>query len=280
MSNTPVIHQLRSGTAAAWTAANPVLREGEIGWEVDTKRVKVGDGVTAWADLEYGHLNSNPRTLESLGFSLAAGYSVQQGEVAWNVDEQTLDLGLGGGVVNQIGQEVQLLCRNGTGSTINDGTVVMFIGTIGNSGRLLVAPMVSDGSLPGYVLLGVATASGAAGEDFFVTVFGKVRGINTSAWAEGTVLWCDPAVPGGLTAIEPHAPSLKLAVAAVISSKNNGILMVRATAGDRLQDLHDVEANGSKSDGDLIHWSDSSSRWEPTDRLTLLEQRVTALEGN
>jgi hypothetical protein len=45
--------QHRRGTAARWTAANPVLRAGEIGVETDTVKLKVGDGETAWNSLPY-----------------------------------------------------------------------------------------------------------------------------------------------------------------------------------------------------------------------------------
>ena len=43
----------RRGTAAEWTAANPVLAAGEIGFETDTTKFKFGDGTTAWADITY-----------------------------------------------------------------------------------------------------------------------------------------------------------------------------------------------------------------------------------
>ena len=46
--------QLRRGTASEWTAANPILAQAEIGLETDTNSFKVGDGVTAWASLNYG----------------------------------------------------------------------------------------------------------------------------------------------------------------------------------------------------------------------------------
>ena len=46
--------QLRRGTASAWTAANPILADGEIGIESDTDLFKIGDGSTAWASLSYG----------------------------------------------------------------------------------------------------------------------------------------------------------------------------------------------------------------------------------
>lgn len=50
---TNVCIQLRNDTAANWTAANPVLCQSEMGVENDTHKLKIGDGVTAWNDLEY-----------------------------------------------------------------------------------------------------------------------------------------------------------------------------------------------------------------------------------
>jgi hypothetical protein len=45
--------QLRNGTAAQWTAANPTLAAGEVGIESDTRKQKFGDGTTAWNSLSY-----------------------------------------------------------------------------------------------------------------------------------------------------------------------------------------------------------------------------------
>jgi hypothetical protein len=52
--------QLRRGTATAWTTANPVLANGEIGVESDTDLFKIGDGSTAWASLSYGGIQGAP----------------------------------------------------------------------------------------------------------------------------------------------------------------------------------------------------------------------------
>lgn len=43
----------RRGTAAEWTAADPILAAGEIGFETDTSKFKFGDGSTAWSSLPY-----------------------------------------------------------------------------------------------------------------------------------------------------------------------------------------------------------------------------------
>lgn len=55
--------QLRRGTAAQWTAANPVLTEGEPGFETDTGKFKIGDGLTHWNSLYY-----RPRFITDLGW--------------------------------------------------------------------------------------------------------------------------------------------------------------------------------------------------------------------
>jgi hypothetical protein len=45
--------QQRRGTASQWTSANPILNAGEMGWESDTNKFKIGDGTNHWADLDY-----------------------------------------------------------------------------------------------------------------------------------------------------------------------------------------------------------------------------------
>ena len=45
--------KLRRDTAANWLEANPILANGETGFETDTRMMKLGDGATRWADLKY-----------------------------------------------------------------------------------------------------------------------------------------------------------------------------------------------------------------------------------
>ena len=49
--------QQRRGTAAQWISTNsnqgPVLNSGEIGFESDTGKFKIGDGVNHWVNLPY-----------------------------------------------------------------------------------------------------------------------------------------------------------------------------------------------------------------------------------
>lgn len=45
--------QFRRGTTTEWTAADPVLLAGEMGYDSTLNLIKIGDGATIWSELEY-----------------------------------------------------------------------------------------------------------------------------------------------------------------------------------------------------------------------------------
>jgi hypothetical protein len=45
--------QLRRDTALNWTNTNPTLSQGEVGFETDSYKIKIGDGTTDWINLPY-----------------------------------------------------------------------------------------------------------------------------------------------------------------------------------------------------------------------------------
>lgn len=56
--------QFRRDTTANWSAANPVLSQGEVGLDTTLNIFKIGNGVTAWNSLSVA--SSSPTTTESL----------------------------------------------------------------------------------------------------------------------------------------------------------------------------------------------------------------------
>jgi hypothetical protein len=77
--------QLRRDTAANWTSANPTLSSGELGYETDTGKFKIGNAAgTAWASLSYaavtayGDLSGTPSayTLPTATTSVLGGVKV------------------------------------------------------------------------------------------------------------------------------------------------------------------------------------------------------------
>ena len=45
--------QVKRGLSTRWEIKNPVLASGEPGYELDTHKLKIGDGSTRWLDLPY-----------------------------------------------------------------------------------------------------------------------------------------------------------------------------------------------------------------------------------
>lgn len=161
----------------------------------------------------------------------------QPGTLCWNKEDMTLNLHHPQGSRQQIGQEQYYPpVRNLTGSDIPNGTVVMFAGAEeDNSSRLLIGPMIANGTYPSVYTMGVVTAPIANGADGFVTYFGYVNDLDTSMWNKGDILYADPAVPGGMTNVKPTSPNACVVIAAVVHKHATlGRIMVRPTIEQRM----------------------------------------------
>ena len=81
--------QIRRGTAAQWTSANPVLSAGEQGFETDTGKFKIGTGSTAWTGLPYA---AGTGTVTSIvaGTGLSGGTITTSGTIAIDSTVATL----------------------------------------------------------------------------------------------------------------------------------------------------------------------------------------------
>ena len=180
-------------------------------------------------------------TNDKVSFDLNPTVTLNQGDLSWNTNEGTLNLGLANGSALQVGQENIRLVRNTTGVTIPNGTVVMFDGTIGASGRVKVKPFTAT---PGshHLVYGIATQDILTGTDGIITIDGKVRGINTTGstvgetWLDGDVLYVKPNDAGKLTKVEPIGLDIKMPIATVIHSHHaSGVLEVRVLPIDENQ---------------------------------------------
>jgi hypothetical protein len=211
---------------------------------VTVNTIDVGGVLTPWVDLDTSYSNGNII-----------------GRVSWDQDNATMDVGLNGTTVLKVGQDDMWYVKNQSGSTIPKGTAVMAVGTLGASGRILVAPMVSNGTISPKYLLGITAEAIPNGIDGYVLAKGKLRQINTSAYTNGQVLWCSPTVPGALTATEPQAPNLKLPIAFVVNAANNGTLAIRTTAGATLSEDNQVQF-GTLANNDVLTYISANGRWQ------------------
>lgn len=81
--------QVRRGTASSWTSTNPTLYAGEIGFETDSGRIKIGDGTTAWTSLDY---NAVVPTGFLAGSGLSVSVAADGSTVTYSLSDPTIQV--------------------------------------------------------------------------------------------------------------------------------------------------------------------------------------------
>jgi hypothetical protein len=191
--------QVRRDTAANWTSTNPTLSQGEIGFETDTYKIKIGNGSSAWAALAY--------------FS-AAGLSAAQG-ITFVGDDSS-------GTRISDGETVQIKGA-GTVTTSMTGDILTITGTASGSNILTV---VGDDST-GVTLNSGETIKIAGGTGITTAVSGDVLTITGVPQATMTFVGDDST---GTTL--NNGETLKVAGGTGITTAIAGdVLTITATGG-------------------------------------------------
>lgn len=185
--------------------------------------------------------------------------------VQWNMDDGTMDVGLYGGSVLQVGQELHYYAKNTSGATIANGSPVIVTGTLGASGKLTIGLALGDGSVPQRYFIGAATQDIANNAFGYVTAFGLLRGFNTSAFSDGDLLYVSPTTAGTWTQTRPAAPAWREPQAIVIHAATNGSIFVRASKEETLDGLGDVTLS-SPASGQLLSYN--GTIWVNTGTVT------------
>ena len=71
--------QIRRDTSSNWTSNNPILLQGEFGYELNTGYAKIGDGQTAWTALDYFGGTGPTGPTGSTGVTGSTGFGVPTG---------------------------------------------------------------------------------------------------------------------------------------------------------------------------------------------------------
>jgi hypothetical protein len=251
--------------------ASGALDTGEFGYNTNTSIPYIGNG-TGNAATEIISNSSTAQTKvgafttqgklggEYLELETLTGSSPTAGQLTYDTDTGTFRAGIYGDYVLDLGEKSVFFIENVSGSTIAKGAVVGFAGAAGD--HLRGSAFTADSSANPNYIMGIADQSIPNNGFGFVVHFGKVRGIDTSAYAPGTLLYASAATAGAFTSTEPTAPNLKLPIGAVVSQNgSSGIIQVRMKTGERLSTLHDVNIS-SANNGHILIYDNSDGRWE------------------
>ena len=167
-----------------------------------------------------------------IDFNTAYTTPVTQGQVGWDGTFNSLALGMvGGNVIQHIGEDTYIYVK--ASAAITKGQVVMFTGSVGSSGVATAAP--STGVTNGQTIIGVAAENMALNGFGLIQTYGELRSVNTSAFADGDILYYNSAVTGGFTTTYPASGPI-VTVAAVLNggSAGGGVITIRVSVTQRL----------------------------------------------
>lgn len=135
-----------------------------------------------------------------LQFDTLTPGSDNPGRLRWNPTDGTLNLqGKDGKVTLQLGQESVQVVKNASSSALLNGRIVRITGSSG--GRMTIDYADNSTVIGATGVIGVLTQTIPAGQEGYVTTYGIVRDVDTSAWAAGAPLYLNGA--GTVTTVRP-----------------------------------------------------------------------------
>lgn len=230
-------------------------------------------------------ITGNISTVTYIDFDLDSVPANTEGRLFWNNEDNTLDIAHSEAFKSAVNQTAVVPpCLNNSGVTISKGSFVMATGSQGD--KITIAKAVTNGTIPPQYMLGIAAENIAVGQEFsHVITTGIVRGINTSIWPVGTVLYPDPSVPGGLTSVLPTAPNLKTPIAIVLRQHaNTGRIYVRMTWSSGLGITDSNVQISNVQDQNVLQYNALLQVWQNTQDLylngELSHKGLVPTEGN
>lgn len=194
-----------------------------------------------------------------LQFNTAATVTPALGKIWWD-GGTTVNVGMTANVTGHALEDAYFYIK--ASSAITKGEVIMFTGSVGASGVATGAP--ATGVTDGSYIMGVAAEDIASNGFGLVQFQGTLRGVNTTGFTDGDILWYNPAVTGGLTKTKPSAPNVKVQIAATVNggSSGGGVILIRVNAGSVLGGTDSNVQFGTLSNGDLIQYDSTVQYWK------------------
>ena len=199
----------------------------------------------------------------SIEFDLLNPDAEADGKLLYDPDLETLIFITANGNKIALGS-VYYPIINKTGSTINAGTLVKWIGAEGDRLKVSAFDPSTDDEL---TLLGIVEKTISHEDEGIAVAIGYFKGIDTSTYTLQTILYAS-STAGELTDVPPSLPAKTIPIAAVKTVSANGSIFVRPTAYHHLSDSHDVTIT-TPANNDLLAYNSTTGQWVNTNDPTV-----------
>lgn len=205
-------------------------------------------------DLSLG--NNNILNISKLLFNVANLIAPVEGEINWNADDGTLQIGLPGGeAILQLGQEQHFRVKNGSGDTLTNGTILRISGASGSRAEVDKAATTPQATSGAIAMITETVGNNQIG---YMTTFGAVRGLNTAAFTAGDRMFLSDTA-GEFTNVLPAATSRKVFIGICLRAHaTEGSILLSPINIFFLGELSGVEFTNLQV-GDLPTWD--GTKW-------------------
>lgn len=225
--------------------------------------------------VNYMYTTGTNSNITLIKFNLSAPTaSFAQGQMGWDLAEDSLSIGYPYGATLQIGKETYKEVTNLDSITLVEGTPVSIVSASGNR-EAVMRTNISD-PVSAYAYIGITTTSIAPNNKGLVTIVGDVHNLNTDNFTEGAPVYVSKT--GTLTQTLPTAPDFFINAGTVtVKSATIGIVSVASGIVPRLKDLSDVDGVPVNTSGQFLVWNQTKLTWDASsniyDYLLLTDQR-------
>jgi hypothetical protein len=177
---------------------------------------------------------------------VAAGHST--GRIYWDDEDKTITADMQGSSVRlQIGQEQHIYVKNSSTGSIPNGAAVRIIGAAGTNVEVdlaiaMIRPFTE--ATEQDAILGLATEEILFNQSGYITTFGQVRDVDTSAFSTGDILYLSHTVSGSWTNTKPPAPYFDARIGIVeVVNATTGVILSRPAEPLFLADIASITAS-------------------------------------
>jgi hypothetical protein len=280
--------QQRRGTASQWISSNagdgPILNAGEIGWESDTNKFKIGDGVSYWANLDY-FSDINSTVVPVFGTSISfEGSTADAYETTLQVTDPTADR--------------TITLPNVTGTVITTGNlsditdIGVFTSTIVMEGSTADAHelTLSAGDPTADRTITFPDATGTVQlrvTDVSDTEIGYLNGVTSAiqTQVDAKAPLAGPALTGDATAVNltisgnltVNGTTTNINSTNLVVEDKNIVLADVTTPSDESADGGGITLKGLTDK--TLNWVDATDAWTSSEDFNLLTGKVYKING-
>jgi hypothetical protein len=198
----------------------------------------------------------------------------ETGQLAWNADDGTLQLGLqGNNTTLKIGQEeiIRVLNKTNTNLLKSQYKVARVRSKLEGgplNQKLSIILAKGDEHITQDTILGIVNSDIPINEEGYIQTSGIIENINSTGshqgetWHNGDILYLSNSVLGGITNVKPTSPQNTIVIGYVVYTNiSEGKIFIRIDKGYQLNDINDIKIDNPQNNNVLIYNS-SLSVWE------------------